>query len=119
MGIPPTLDAAVPHSIRGNNAELCGKPAPAACLVPMPTRLLRGNVAVMNSPQPERPSTPLHVLPDRVGGWRVVREGEDQPLSEHNSETDAEGAAVSEARATDTSEVVVHDRYDRVHPADC
>ena len=49
----------------------------------------------------------------------MVREGEDQPLSEHNSETDAEGAAVSEARATDTSEVVVHDRYDRVHPADC
>ena len=27
--------------------------------------------------------------------------------------------AVSEARATDTPEVVVHDRYDRVHPAEC
>ena len=69
-------------------------------------------------PQPEGPATPLHVLPDRVGGWRVVREGADQPLSEHNSETAAEHAAVSEARATDTPEVVVHDCYDRVHPAE-
>jgi Uncharacterized protein conserved in bacteria (DUF2188) len=69
-------------------------------------------------PDPAGASPPLHVLPDRVGGWRVEREGEDRPLSEHNSETDAEGAAVSEARATDTPEVVVHDRYDRVRRAE-
>ena len=68
-------------------------------------------------PDPEGASPPLHVLPDRVGGWRVEREGHDEPLSEHNSETDAEGAAVSEARVTGTPEVVIHDRYDRVRRA--
>jgi hypothetical protein len=60
----------------------------------------------------------LHVLPDRVGGWRVEREGDDTPLSEHNSETAAEGAAVNEARVTGTLEIVIHDRYDRVYRAE-
>jgi aminoglycoside phosphotransferase family enzyme/predicted kinase len=60
---------------------------------------------------------PLHVMPDRVGGWHVRREGEDHPLSAHNSETDAESAALRNARATATPEVLVHDRYDRVHHA--
>ena len=68
-------------------------------------------------PDPAGTSSPLHVLPNRVGGWRVEREGHDEPLSEHNSETDAEGAAVSEARVTGTPEVVIHDRYDRVRRA--
>jgi hypothetical protein len=64
---------------------------------------------------PDEPDTaPLHVIPDRVGGWRVEREGAEQPLSEHNSETAAEGAAVTAARDTDTPEVIVHDRYDRI-----
>jgi hypothetical protein len=66
---------------------------------------------------PPHTDQPLHVLPDRLGGWRVEREGEDRPLSQHNSETDAEGAAVSEARITGTPEVVVHDCYDRVRRA--
>lgn len=65
----------------------------------------------------ERDGTPLHVMPDRVGGWRVEREGAERPLSQHNSETDAEHAAVLAARDTQTPEVVVHDRYDRVHRA--
>ena len=60
-------------------------------------------------------SPPLHVVPDRLGGWHVQREGDDRPLSEHTSETDAEGAAVREARDTGSPDVVVHDRYDRVH----
>jgi len=60
-------------------------------------------------------TAPLHVIPDQVGGWRVQREGEERPLSEHNSETEAESAAVREARATGTPDVVVHDRYDRTH----
>ena len=62
-------------------------------------------------------SSPLHIVPDRLGGWCVRREGSDQALSEHNSETEAERAAVRAARDTDTHEVVVHDRYNRVRPA--
>jgi hypothetical protein len=57
------------------------------------------------------------VIPDRVGGWRVEREGAEHALSEHNSETAAEGAAVAAARDTYTADVVVHDRYDRVRRA--
>lgn len=68
-------------------------------------------------PDPADTSPPLHVLPDAVGGWRVEREGQAQPLSQHSSETDAEGAAVTEARVTGTPEVVIHDRYDRVRQA--
>jgi predicted kinase len=64
------------------------------------------------------PSAPLHVVPNRVGGWRVEREGEDRPLSEHNSATAAERAAIGNARATGMSEVIVHDRYDRLHRAE-
>jgi predicted kinase len=60
---------------------------------------------------------PLHVRPDRVGGWHVQREGEDRPLSEHTNETDAETAAMRNARATATSQVLVHDRYHRIHRA--
>jgi aminoglycoside phosphotransferase family enzyme/predicted kinase len=60
---------------------------------------------------------PLHVVPDAVGGWHVQREGEDDALSAHNSATDAERAAVRNARATATPQVLVHDRYDRIHQA--
>ena len=64
------------------------------------------------------PSPPLHVVPDQVGGWSVRRDGTDQPLSEHASATAAESAAVREARTTGTPEVLVRDRYDRVHRAE-
>ncbi len=64
------------------------------------------------------PSPPLHVVPDRVGGWRVQREDEGRPLSEHDSKTHAEAAAVRTARVTGTAEVVVHDCYHRVHRSD-
>ena len=60
-------------------------------------------------------SPPLHVVPDRLGGWHVERD--DRRLSKHTSLTDAEGAAVREARGTGSPDVVVHDRYDRVHRA--
>ena len=63
------------------------------------------------------PSPPLHVVPDHVGGWSVLRDGSAQPLSKHDSATAAERAAVRNARATGTPEVLVHDCYDRVHPA--
>jgi hypothetical protein len=52
----------------------------------------------------------IHVLPDRLGRWRVEREGDDAPLSEHENLTAAERAAAQEP----ASEVVVHDRYGRV-----
>ena len=62
------------------------------------------------------PTAPLHVVPDEVGGWSVRREGDAEPLSAHDSETAAEGAAVEKANATGTDEVIVHDRYNRVQP---
>jgi hypothetical protein len=46
------------------------------------------------------PKRPLHVLSDRLGRWRVQREGDHQPLSQHDSETEAElAAAENEARS--------------------
>jgi hypothetical protein len=57
---------------------------------------------------------PLHVLPHRLGMWFVQREGDQEPISEHGSETEAELAAT---RDPDTPEVIVHDRYARVHVA--
>jgi len=62
------------------------------------------------SPMTSNP--PLHVLPHRLGTWFVQREGDHEPLSEHGTETDAELAAT---RVAGTGEVVVHDRYERVH----
>lgn len=63
------------------------------------------------------PSPPLHVVPDRLGYWHVCREGEDQPLSDHESATDAERAAVRQADRSGADAVVVHDRYERTHRA--
>ena len=57
---------------------------------------------------------PVHVLPHRLGTWVVQREGDHEPLSEHGSETAAELAATRDAGA---AEVIVHDRYARVHVA--
>jgi hypothetical protein len=57
---------------------------------------------------------PLHILADRVGRWRVQREGDDHALSRHDSETEAELAA-TEDEGTDV--VIVHDRYERLHRA--
>ena len=56
----------------------------------------------------------LHVLPHRLGTWFVQREGDHEPLSEHSSETEAELAATREPGA---DEIIVHDRYERVHTA--
>ena len=65
---------------------------------------------------PDRhPQTPLHVHADRRGVWRVESEDEPHTLSEHASETQAERAAKRHAAETGAPEIVVHDRYDRVH----
>jgi hypothetical protein len=61
---------------------------------------------------------PIHVLPHKLGGWSVQREGDAQPLSEHGNATDAERAATYEAAASAPApEVLVHDRYERLHQA--
>ena len=52
----------------------------------------------------------VHVVPDRLGRWRVQREGDEQPLSEHETATEAERAAAREF----ATEIVFHDRYCRV-----
>jgi hypothetical protein len=57
---------------------------------------------------------PLHILADRLGRWRVQREGDDQALSQHDNETEAELAATEDEG---TTEVIVHDRYERLHRA--
>jgi hypothetical protein len=61
-------------------------------------------------------AAPLHVIPHRLGTWHVQREGDQEPLSEHGSETEAELAATRNAGGAD---VIVHDRYERVHVAPC
>jgi hypothetical protein len=61
------------------------------------------------------PKPLLHVSSDRRGVWRVQAEGEPRALSEHASETDAERAAARHAAATGAHEIIVHDRYHRVH----
>jgi hypothetical protein len=55
---------------------------------------------------------PLHVTPDRLGTWSVQREGDQAALSEHGTATEAERAATEKAG---TADVIVHDRYERVH----
>ena len=49
-----------------------------------------------------------------MGKWVVETDDRDAPLSEHTTETDAERAAVAEA-AVEDCDVLVHDRYARVH----
>jgi uncharacterized protein DUF2188 len=56
----------------------------------------------------------LHVRPHPLGTWFVQREGDNEPLSEHSSETEAEFAA---ARYAGDADVIVHDRYARLHVA--
>lgn len=60
---------------------------------------------------PPELASAIHVVPHERGSWRVQREGDDRPLSEHGSETAAERAAV----AAGAPEVIVHDRYGRLH----
>jgi uncharacterized protein DUF2188 len=59
----------------------------------------------------------LHVLPHARGSWHVQREGDEGPLSEHGSETEAEHAVTLRAAATGAPEIIVHDRYQRVRRA--
>jgi len=56
-------------------------------------------------------AAPLHVIPTPLGKWHVQREGELRPLSEHDNATEAE----NKARDAGSGEILIHDRYDRVH----
>ena len=55
----------------------------------------------------------IHVEPDRLGSWLVLRDAE--RLSEHETATDAERAAFVAARRLECPSVLMHDRYLRVH----
>jgi hypothetical protein len=58
----------------------------------------------------------IEILPDERGTWRVVNDAmAGALLSRHESVTDAELAAQRYADAVDADEIVVHDRYHRVH----
>jgi hypothetical protein len=62
----------------------------------------------------------IEVLPDERGAWRVVDESmAGALLSEHASATDAELAAWRHAEVLDADEIIVHDRYNRVHVLKC
>jgi hypothetical protein len=57
----------------------------------------------------------IHIEPSQVGVWRVLRDDETTPLSEHETATEAERAACALARRLELASVVVFDRYRRGH----
>jgi uncharacterized protein DUF2188 len=61
------------------------------------------------------PAPNVHVEPNAQGRWIVRLESEREPLSEHDSATDAERVALELARHDDAPFVVLHDRYARTH----
>jgi hypothetical protein len=58
----------------------------------------------------------IHVLCTDTGTWLVQADDRDEPFSRHVSETAAERAALAMARRRG-GDVLVHDRYRRVHRA--
>jgi len=65
---------------------------------------------------PATPAPPrVHVIPGRAGAWTVRTDGSGRVESVHPSTTQAERAAQRLARARGAREVIVHDRYCRVH----
>jgi hypothetical protein len=62
------------------------------------------------------PEAHIHVTCRDNGTWLVCAEDRVAPISEHNSETAAELAALAYASRCGDIHVVIHDRYHRVHP---
>jgi hypothetical protein len=60
----------------------------------------------------------IHVEPTPMGRWIVRHEHDREPLSEHDSATEAERVARERARLEGVPLVLVHDRYARVHRLD-
>ncbi len=56
----------------------------------------------------------VHVVPSELGHWMVL-DGHRRPHSMHPTQTDAERAALEYAAQCKASDVVLHDRYKRVH----
>lgn len=56
----------------------------------------------------------VHVMPSEVGEWTVLDE-HSGVLSSHPSETEAERAAHAYASRCGAREIMLHDRYGRVH----
>jgi hypothetical protein len=57
----------------------------------------------------------VHVEPNPKGRWIVRRDDEREPLSEHESATEAAHIARELAQLEGTSLVLLHDRYARIH----
>jgi hypothetical protein len=57
----------------------------------------------------------LHVVATSLGEWQVRRDDDQRVLSAHDTATDAE----REARRAGAAEILIHDRYDRVHRVRC
>ena len=62
-----------------------------------------------------RSAPELHVEPTRTGRWVVCYEHHQQPLSDHLTASEAQGAAQRRARTEGIARVLVHDGYTRVH----
>jgi hypothetical protein len=61
--------------------------------------------------------TSVHVVPGRKGVWTVRGADDRTAASVHGSATEAERAAHDYARVRGAAQVVVHDRYARLHCA--
>ena len=61
------------------------------------------------------PASTVHVEPDVKGRWIVRHEDELEPLSEHESATEAKRVACELAQLHGASLVLLRDRYSRVH----
>jgi hypothetical protein len=57
----------------------------------------------------------VHVEPNPKGRWIVRRNDEREPLSEHESATEAAHIARELAELEGTSLILLHDRYARTH----
>jgi hypothetical protein len=61
------------------------------------------------------PTPAIRVEPSSMGRWVVRHDDEREPLSEHESATDAERVARTLAQRENASSVVLYDRYGRTH----
>ena len=59
----------------------------------------------------------VHVVPGRRGVWTVRGDDDAVAASMHGSATEAERAAHDYARVHGATQVVLHDRYARLHVA--
>jgi len=66
-------------------------------------------------PIPRLTDTSVHVVPGRKGVWTVRGVDDGAAESMHPSATEAERAARDYARASGATQVVLHDRYARLH----